>query len=1317
MAAADLVFNTVDWHAPRVTFPGRAAEPEAKEAYDAWAAAPFVAYAFGVDAEGASVALRITGFKPFFYARAPDDWSDKRFETFAAAVAEEASSRRPRGPRVAYAMCQKRDMWGFANGETRRFARFTADNTSVFNRARRAFDKPRRKPRQTPDEHARDVEAWLATDRGHVRPYEATVEPLLRLIHDRDLRSCGWVRIAAGAYKPDEGEGTSCARNYTAHVRNVMPDHAIMRLAPLRIASFDIECTSAHGDFPQAVKTYRKLAGDLYMARKTATTEAAVADLVADAFRRGDVVPKVPTPDAEVRGTLSRAGTARRLLDVMRGAAGDKSLADFVGAAAVLRLSTLHRDMLTVDDLVAARASIRFAPAGDDDAAERRRATLDALRAYLPRLVRKTGGGAGGAAAAAAAAAAADDGSDDEGGTATTDPNKERALYLLNGVLTSVLPPLEGDAIINVSTTTHRFGVPGFESRHSIALAPRGLAEVADAVAVAARSEKEVLLAWAQHVAEVDPDVLCGWNIFGFDWEYVWDRAGELGVRDELAVAFSRLGSAPATFKRVWSSSSAMGDNYNRYLAIPGRMSVDLMKLVQRERQLDSYKLDSVAQEFLGEAKHDVSPQDIFRMFKGGRPEDLRTIAEYCVQDCALVNKLIAKFKTIENTSQMANVCSVPLSYIFMRGQGVKIYSLVVKTCAAQGVLVPTVRPCENGGCTARPAYDHVASWADREKRRDRRCAQCKLPGMTIVLPGDDVEGDGGEGAADGDVPAYAATDKYEGAIVLDPKPGMYLDDPIVVLDYNSLYPSSMISENLCHSTIVLDEARYGAVQGATYNTVVVDGVPFKFCSSIQGMMPLILETLLRERKNTRKRMEYATLETADGRRHTGLPAGVKDGVETLLDVSSGERVDVTLADVVKRADTYDAFEKAVLDGLQLSLKVTANSLYGQTGARTSAIHMKAIAACTTAVGRAHIIKAKAYVEEKFEGEVVYGDSVLPHTPLTLQVVDGHGEAIVAALAARDVANVSACVASKRAIQRAQWLPHPGLLKAGDQKEQYVPPADGPGALRAWTHVGWARVRRVIRHVTAKAAYRVTVGGGGVVDVTEDHSLLRADGREVKPTELCAGDALLQAGAATKGARIAPPPKNALNHVNVYADDDEGRVRIVAASHVAAQATALHYAARGYAFDSTETPLVDDDDAFITVAMLPPGACPPPPGRVVSVERLDPLPAGCFVYDLETEAGVFAAGVGNIIVKNTDSIFIKFPMGGLKGRDALAEAIRRGQEVERHIGEILKPPQKLAYEKVSTTLRYVYSALFLNTTSLSPNGLVIRVGANRRLTS
>ena len=64
-----------------------------------------------------------------------------------------------------------------------------------------------------------------------------------------------------------------------------------------------------------------------------------------------------------------------------------------------------------------------------------------------------------------------------------------------------------------------------------------------------------------------------------------------------------------------------------------------------------------------------------------------------------------------------------------------------------------------------------------------------------------------------------------------------------------------------------------------------------------------------------------------------------------------------------------DDFMKNVLDKRQLAYKVTANSLYGQCGAKTSTFYEKDIAASTTAIGRKLLTYAKRLIEE------VYGDA------------------------------------------------------------------------------------------------------------------------------------------------------------------------------------------------------------------------------------------------------------------------------------------------------------------------------------------------------
>ena len=89
-----------------------------------------------------------------------------------------------------------------------------------------------------------------------------------------------------------------------------------------------------------------------------------------------------------------------------------------------------------------------------------------------------------------------------------------------------------------------------------------------------------------------------------------------------------------------------------------------------------------------------------------------------------------------------------------------------------------------------------------------------------------------------------------------------------------------------------------------------------------------------------------------------------------------GESMEFVKKDIESITDTYNEFEQEVLDGLQLAYKVTANSLYGQIGAKTSSIYLKDIAASTTATGRNLLHLAKEKTEEKFDGaKIVYGDT------------------------------------------------------------------------------------------------------------------------------------------------------------------------------------------------------------------------------------------------------------------------------------------------------------------------------------------------------
>ena len=496
---------------------------------------------------------------------------------------------------------------------------------------------------------------------------------------------------------------------------------------------------------------------------------------------------------------------------------------------------------------------------------------------------------------------------------------------------------------------------------------------------VSCRDEKHLLEEFMKCIRFENPDIIAGYNTFGFDDSYIADRCaynrlifniGRVEIDD-----WKNRGSVTYAHTEAKKFELASGTFAVRYLKVPGRLAIDLLLSVRREQNLDSYKLDNVASVFLrdkvtkieqlgedikiwtkgtrglfvgnqvrfdimtnttnpyreGEkfevtqkdekwfmvraniltdlsaddlarlewsfGKDDTTAQDMFASHRGSA-DDRAIIAKYCIQDCDLVLTLMAKLDTIVNARGMADVCRVPIQYIFLRGQGIKIYSAVV----------------------------YQAS-----KRNQ------------IIMTQEGIEGD----------------TSYEGAIVLPPKIGMYLDQPIPVLDFNSLYPSNMIAYNLSPDTLVYvktftatgkkirQEGSDGAdlvakgykIDEVSYDTFDEEKKPSGriTCGFVQpnsdprtvGVLPLTLDILLKKRKETRKLMEK----------------------------------------------TEDDAQKSVLNGLQLAYKVVANSVYGQCGSRTSPIRRLEVAACTTAVGRQKIFDAKKIVETEFGGEVVYGDT------------------------------------------------------------------------------------------------------------------------------------------------------------------------------------------------------------------------------------------------------------------------------------------------------------------------------------------------------
>ncbi|KAK0053461.1 DNA polymerase delta catalytic subunit [Biomphalaria pfeifferi] len=178
--------------------------------------------------------------------------------------------------------------------------------------------------------------------------------------------------------------------------------------------------------------------------------------------------------------------------------------------------------------------------------------------------------------------------------------------------------------------------------------------------------------------------------------------------------------------------------------------------------------------------------------------------------------------------------------------------------------------------------------------------------------------------------------DEYEGATVIEPIKGYY-DVPIATLDFASLYPSIMMAHNLCYTSLLNESTIKNLNLASDEYIKTPSGNLFCKASLRKGVLPGILEHLLAARQKAKNDLKNET----------------------------------------------DPFKKKVLDGRQLALKISANSVYGFTGAQVGKLPCLEISSSVTAFGRTMIENTKKHVEETYtrangyehDAKVIYGDT------------------------------------------------------------------------------------------------------------------------------------------------------------------------------------------------------------------------------------------------------------------------------------------------------------------------------------------------------
>lgn len=756
---------------------------------------------------------------------------------------------------------------GFENFKKRRFVK-------VFFKTQRAF---------------RFFQTFIVYCDPEFTIYEGNINPMLKMFHDQNFQPSSWLEIDEKRLvkKNEMSKWTKADVEYVAYYSFF--EKGILRVLHennslwFKLCSFDLECESSHGDYPVACKDYSKFIREL---RK-----------VLKAIRRKELE------------------TNETLLD------------DYVEAIN----NSIHGDTKYFSRIYLKRS--------DMDSLDKTE-----LGDYLIKLSQE-------------------------------DSNESYELF--HTFLKENWGEVEGDRIIQIGNIIEY--PKGTYKKVIFCLNETEIENDTETIVYSCGTESELIVKWSDWFQREDPDILMGYNIFNFDNEYLWTRASECGVLAQVVQKLSRLENEDMQMKDMTKGTG-------KFFSMNGREMIDLMDYIKKNYSLDSYSLDNVSarfirdkilkidnetegdarthlviskrpvglrtndflkiyinngiyedkyvfkekskfkikeisdteivlydhidlqQEFIIEwclSKDDILPSQIFEFQKGSKYQR-GLIAKYCIQDCMLCHYIFQKLEVLVNNMAMSNVCFVPFGYLFLRGQSVKIFSLIAKQCADENYRIP-------------------------------------VKSVPYSSDGDAEDSDDNQ-------------ESYEGALVLEPMVGIYINEPISVNDFNSLYPSCGIAENISPDTHVIDPAYLG-LEGYVYNEVEFDELEYRhvlgkngkfkknkeavkvgtkkctfvvFPNQEKGILPKIWAKLLSERKETRKKMEKEK----------------------------------------------DAFRKTLLDGLQLAFKTTANSMYGIFGFKKSPLYYQDVAASITACGRRNLMFAKNFIETNYPGsKIVYGDT------------------------------------------------------------------------------------------------------------------------------------------------------------------------------------------------------------------------------------------------------------------------------------------------------------------------------------------------------
>jgi DNA polymerase alpha subunit A len=409
-------------------------------------------------------------------------------------------------------------------------------------------------------------------------------------------------------------------------------------------------------------------------------------------------------------------------------------------------------------------------------------------------------------------------------------------------------------------------------------------------------NESAMLAALLAKIQEFDPDVIAGHNTYGFDLDVIGSRMSALRLAQ-----WQRLGRLRRQKDRMPRVEGKGGGFWVGTNLTNGRLVCDLMlQAKDLLPKLGSYDLPSLAQAQLG-LQHlpVVEPEALLRHYESA--QGLMQLAETTFHSALCIARLVHSLQLLPLSKQLTNLAGNLWNASLQNKRAERNEMLLCHEFHKKKFVLP-----------------------DKENMLSKK-RRLQIEGGAAGGNAGFDDADEPDQATGGNAPRRGKAE-YTGGLVLDPKVGLY-DDFVMLLDFNSLYPSIIQEHNICFTTVErpneVDVSKCQSEVELLGRTRAPDG------TEEEGVLPKVLRTLVESRRN------------------------VKSAIKS-------ER---------------DPRRLQILEIRQKALKLTANSMYGCLGFRNSRFYAKPLAALITAKGREALQTTITVVQQELTLDVVYGDT------------------------------------------------------------------------------------------------------------------------------------------------------------------------------------------------------------------------------------------------------------------------------------------------------------------------------------------------------